>query len=96
MLENNNNFYTPNGIHVYTKDELVNDSLDLESTVSELEAKLPEHHFFRINRQQIVNLKAIKNVTPWFNGKLKIALNNGNEVEVSRRQSQKFKQDLEL
>jgi hypothetical protein len=43
MLENNNNFYTPNGIHVYTKDELVNDSVDLESTVSELEAKLPEH-----------------------------------------------------
>lgn len=43
MLENNNNFYTPNGIHVYTKDELVNDSVDLEGVVSQLEAKLPEH-----------------------------------------------------
>jgi len=43
MLEGKNNFYTSNGIHVYTKDQMVNDQVDLESVISELEAKLPEH-----------------------------------------------------
>jgi len=43
MLESGGNFYTPNGIHVYTKDELVNDAVDLEGTIAKLEAKLPDH-----------------------------------------------------
>ena len=30
MLEEANNFYTSSGIHVFTKDELVNDLVDLE------------------------------------------------------------------
>jgi len=30
MLEQSNNFYTPSGIHVYTKDEMMNDLVDLE------------------------------------------------------------------
>ncbi|WP_034061979.1 LytR/AlgR family response regulator transcription factor [Lacinutrix jangbogonensis] len=77
-------------VHFEDKKPLIYKSLN------QIEAKLPESHFFRVNRQQIVNLKSIKNVTSWFNGKLKIALNDGNEVEVSRRQSQKFKQDLEF
>ena len=52
--------------------------------------------FFRVNRQQIVNLNHITNVTPWFNGKLKFTMENNTEVEVSRRQSVKFKQELEF
>jgi hypothetical protein len=43
IVESRNNFYTPSGIHVYTKDELVNDLVDLEGTVSKLEARLPDH-----------------------------------------------------
>ena len=65
-------------------------------SLNQIEAKLPEHHFFRINRQQIVNLKSIRVVKPWFNGKLKITLINGIDAEVSRRQSQKIKQSLEF
>jgi two-component system LytT family response regulator len=65
-------------------------------SLNQIEAKLPEHDFFRVNRQQIINLKAVKNVVPWFNGKLKMTLTNAVDVEVSRRQSQKFKQDLEF
>lgn len=65
-------------------------------SLNQIESKLPEHDFFRVNRQQIVNLKAIKNVVPWFSGKLKMTLTNALDVEVSRRQSQKFKQDLEF
>ena len=43
MLEQSNNFYTPSGIHVYTKDEMMNDLVDLEGVVSKLEAILPDH-----------------------------------------------------
>ena len=43
MLEQSNNFYTPSGIHVYTKDEMMNDLVDLEGVVSKLEATLPDH-----------------------------------------------------
>jgi hypothetical protein len=43
MHEQKDNFYTANGIHVYTKDQMVNDLVDLEGVVAELEAKLPDH-----------------------------------------------------
>ena len=43
MLEESNNFYTPNGIHVFTKDEMMNDIVDLESVVAKLESLLPDH-----------------------------------------------------
>jgi len=43
MREQKDNFYTSSGIHVYTKDQMVNDLVDLEGVVSELEAKLPDH-----------------------------------------------------
>ena len=43
MLEETNNFYTASGIHVFTKDDLVNDLVDLEEVISKLETLLPEH-----------------------------------------------------
>lgn len=61
-------------------------------SLNQIEAKLPEATFFRVNRQQIINLNHIEKVIPWFNGKLKaIMKNSGQEIEVSRRQSYKFK-----
>ena len=68
----------------------------LYKSLNQLEGKLPEEIFFRANRQQIVNTDAIQNVIPWFNGKLKLTLNNGEEVEVSRRQSYIFKDRMSL
>ncbi len=43
MLEESSNFYTPSGIHVFTKDKMLNDLVDLDSVISDLEAKLPDH-----------------------------------------------------
>ncbi len=65
-------------------------------SLNKIESRLPTNSFFRVNRQQIVNLNHITNVTPWFNGKLKFIMENNTEVEVSRRQSVKFKQELEF
>lgn len=66
----------------------------LYKSLNQIEVKLPDHIFFRANRQQIVNIEAIAEVVPWFNGKLRLRLNNGETIEVSRRQSYIFKDKL--
>ncbi len=65
-------------------------------SLNQIEQKLPEGLFFRTSRQQIINLKNIKKVSPYFKGTLKITLSNGKAIEVSRRQSSIFKQNLEF
>lgn len=66
----------------------------LYKSLNQIEEKLPHTNFFRVNRQQIVNTNFIKNVIPWFNGKLKLTMQNGDEVEVSRRQSYLFRDKM--
>ncbi len=68
----------------------------LYKSLNQVEVKLPESTFFRANRQQIINVNHIQNVIPWFNGKLKLTMNNAEEVEVSRRQSYIFKDRMSL
>lgn len=68
----------------------------LYKSLNQVEEKLPERYFFRANRQQIINTNFIANVVPWFNGKLKLTMMNGEEVEVSRRQSYLFKDKMSL
>ena len=68
----------------------------LYKSLNQVEEKLPEDSFFRANRQQIINTNYIENVVPWFNGKLKLTMKNGEEVEVSRRQSYIFKDKMSL
>jgi two-component system LytT family response regulator len=68
----------------------------LYKSLNQVEEKLPEDCFFRANRQQIVNTNYVVDVVPWFNGKLKLTLQNGEEVEVSRRQSYIFKDKMSL
>ncbi|MEM9000381.1 MAG: LytTR family DNA-binding domain-containing protein [Bacteroidota bacterium] len=68
----------------------------LYKSLNQIEEKLPEAYFFRTNRQQIVNTNFIKKVVPWFNGKLKLTMENGDEIEVSRRQSYLFKDRMSL
>lgn len=63
-------------------------------SLNQIEEKLVVGTFFRANRQQIINLEHIQNVVPWFNGKLKVTLQNEAEVEISRRQSIKFREQL--
>jgi len=56
-----------------------------------LDGILDDTRFFRVNRQQIINVKYVGDIASSFNGKLKIKLSTGEEVEVSRRQSSEFK-----
>jgi two-component system LytT family response regulator len=65
-------------------------------SLTTLEQRLPSDAFFRINRQQIVNLDYIENIESWFSGGLKIWLRGGEECEVSRRAARSFRQKLSL
>ncbi|UYZ64781.1 LytR/AlgR family response regulator transcription factor [Hymenobacter weizhouensis] len=65
-------------------------------TLQHLEQRLDPKVFFRANRQQIVNLKWIARIEPWFSNTLKLHLRGGPEVEVSRQQSVRFRELLSL
>lgn len=64
----------------------------IHKSLNYLEQKLPESHFFRTGRQNIVNINYIKTINPYFNSTLQIEMNNGAIIEISRRQSIKFKE----
>lgn len=61
-------------------------------TLNYLESRLDPKTFFRANRQQIINLKWVEKIEPWFSGSIKIYLKGGHDVDVSRRQTQRFKE----
>ncbi|MEY3399312.1 MAG: hypothetical protein RL220_1906 [Bacteroidota bacterium] len=64
-------------------------------SLNNLEDKL-DQTFFRVNRKHIVNLRWVQSVENWFNGGLRLTLKDGTQVEVSRRQSAKFKDLMSL
>jgi two-component system LytT family response regulator len=66
----------------------------IHKSLSYLETRLSPDLFFRANRSQIINLKRIENVDPWFGHSIKIELANGVSVEVSRRRSKEFREKL--
>lgn len=80
----------------YTRVFFLDEKPMLYKSLNQVEEKLPEKYFFRANRQQIINTNFITNVVPWFNGKLKLTMANGEEIEVSRRQSYLFKDKMSL
>ena len=65
-------------------------------TLQQLEARLDPKVFFRVNRQQIINLKWIASIEPWFSNTLRLTLRDGPAVEVSRQQSVRFRELLSL
>jgi len=68
----------------------------LPRALTALEARLPADQFFRINRSQVVNLKCIETIEPWFSRSLRVKLKGGLEVEFSRRQSLAFRESQGL
>jgi two-component system LytT family response regulator len=65
-------------------------------SLNALEERLDEKFFFRANRKHIVNLRLIEKVEPYFNGGLLLELKGGEKIEVSRRQTVKFKEMMSL
>ncbi len=65
-------------------------------SLNALEERLDEKVFFRANRKHIVNLRLIEKIEPYFNGGLLLELKGSEKIEVSRRQTVKFKEMMSL
>jgi two-component system LytT family response regulator len=68
----------------------------IHRSLSYLEDRLDPGRFFRASRQHILNLRWVDDVTRWSKGKLKATLEDGTEVELSRRRSRAFREELSL
>jgi DNA-binding LytR/AlgR family response regulator len=57
--------------------------------LAELETSLPEADFFRARRQVLVNLRAVKEIRPYFKSTFLLVMNDAasTEIAVSGRQS---------
>ena len=75
----------------YVKVYFENKSPLLHKSLTYLENRLPEDIFFRASRQFMFNLHFIKNICPYFNSTLQVELQSGHKIELSQRQSSKFK-----
>ena len=65
-------------------------------SLNSLEERMDAKLFFRANRKFIVNLNHVVNVENWFNGGLQIELSCGTKIEISRRQTIRFKDEFSL
>jgi DNA-binding LytR/AlgR family response regulator len=68
----------------------------LETNLSQLEEQLQPSDFYRINRQLLVNIEAVKKVHTWLGGRLKIEIEPSTTAEtiVSRERVNGFKEWL--
>ena len=80
----------------YTRVFFENHKPMIYKSLQKIIATLPTNEFFRANRQQVINIRKISKITPWFSGNLKVTMKNGMEIEISRRQANAFKELLSL
>ncbi|MDR0352842.1 MAG: LytTR family DNA-binding domain-containing protein [Opitutaceae bacterium] len=70
---------------------LAEGNMVVKRSLSAIEARLPAALFFRANRAQLVNIRRITAIEPWFSGSLMVTLDNGKKVDFSRRQARLFR-----
>ena len=75
---------------VYTQDDMFESQLKLY----EIEQELLEHDFLRISKQGIVNLKMIKSLKAEINRKIRVTLQNGEQIVVSRMYADELRKRL--
>ena len=80
---------TLNFIHTKSKQKFI-----VDYTLDEIEDMVQPNIFFRANRQYILSHEIIKEINPWFNGKLKIeiSLPIEEEIVISREKASSFKE----
>lgn len=75
----------------YTRLYFGNNKALQRRSLRQWEEMLDESIFFRINRNEIVNITYIKEINKTLTGRLTIKLHSGKTAEVSNRQSARFK-----
>lgn len=68
----------------------------LKNTLQYYQETLSRHGVIRINKSQLVNIINVKEIIPWFNGRLVLVLKNNRELEVSRFYSKTLRKTLNI
>jgi hypothetical protein len=66
------------------------ETFEIRSSLSKLEAELDPRRFVRVHKSHVVNITRVAEVTPWVSGDWRIRLQDGAEVNLSRRYRQRF------
>lgn len=66
------------------------ETLEIRSSLTKLEGELDPRRFVRVHKSYLVNIARIAEVTPWISGDWRIRLQDGAEVNLSRRYRQRF------
>lgn len=75
---------------VYTEDAVYESSLKLY----ELEQQLDEYGFFRANKSCLIQLKYVRSLKADINRKIRVTLENGEQIMVSRQYAEGLKKKL--
>ena len=60
------------------------DTYQVRETLTSLESRLDPRRFLRIHRRTIVDMRAMKELQPWFGGDQVMILRDGTRLKVSR------------
>ena len=66
------------------------ETFEIRSSLTKLEGELDPRRFVRVHKSHIVNIARVAEVTPWVSGDWRIRLQDGVEVNLSRRYRQRF------
>ena len=66
------------------------DTFEIRSSLTKLEGELDPKRFVQVHKSYVVNIARIAEVTPWISGDWRIRLQDGAEVNLSRRYRQRF------
>jgi DNA-binding LytR/AlgR family response regulator len=68
----------------------------LKNNLQYYEDALGCHGVIRINKSQLINLRQVKEIIPWFNARLVLVLRNSQRLEVSKRYSKILRKTLNM
>jgi LytTr DNA-binding domain len=66
------------------------ETFEIRSSLARLEAELDPKRFVRVHKSHLVNIGRVAEVVPWVSGDWRIRLQDGAEVNLSRRYRQRF------
>ena len=68
--------------------------LELEMTLTEVEARLDSSDFVRVHRAHLVNLRHVEEIRSYDQRRLSLKLNDGTRLVASRRGSQRLREAM--
>ncbi len=66
------------------------ETYEIRSSLTKLETELDARRFVRVHKSYVVNIGRVADVTPWISGDWRIRMQDGAEVNLSRRYRQRF------